>query len=86
MEPLLKSTRLIDGEVKGIMDNVKQKSKQSRRPDGHSFQAVKILKEKFDGDDNFLIYDYNDGSDGNSEFVVKSSRLKVNFLLNLKKK
>ena len=66
-----------------FIDNVKQKSKQSRRPDGHSFQAVKIQKEKFDGYDNFLIYDYNDGSDGNAEFVVKSSRLKVNFLLNL---
>ena len=66
-----------------FIDNVKQKSKQSRKPDGHSFQSFKILKEKSDGNDNFLIYEFIDGSDGNADFDVKSSIMKVNFLLNL---
>lgn len=34
----------------------------SRRPDGHNFKAIKILKDKFDTEDKYLIFEFNDGS------------------------
>ena len=65
------------------IDNVRRKVKNTRRPDGHSFNAVQILKNSFEKEDKFLIYDFNDGSDGSLPFVLKSSKRKVEVLNNL---
>ena len=44
------------------VDNIKSSVKKLKRPDGHSFQAVYMLKRKYDIQDKFLIYDINDGT------------------------
>ena len=62
------------------IDNLRRKSKASRRPDGHSFKAVEVLQNNFEKDDKFLIFDFNDGSDGNLPFVIKSSKRKIEIL------
>ena len=64
-------------------DNIKSSVKKLKRPDGHSFQAVYMLKQKYDIQDKFLIYDINDWTDGNIPFVLNSSRQKVDLLHNL---
>ena len=56
-----------------------------RRPDGHSFQAIKILQESLNKEDMYLIYQYNDGQDECLPFVIKSSTQKVELLCRLKK-
>ena len=48
-----------------------------RRPDGHSFEAIRILQESFNKEDMYLIYQYNDGQDECLPFVIKSSTQKV---------
>ncbi|XP_066936070.1 uncharacterized protein [Clytia hemisphaerica] len=65
------------------VDNLRRKSKASRRPEGHSFKAVEVLKRNFEKDDKFLIFAFNDGSDGNLPFVLKSSKRKVEILNHL---
>ena len=64
-------------------DNIKSSVKKLKRPDGHSFQGVYMLKQKYDIQDKFLIYDINDETDGNIPFVLNSSRQKVDLLHNL---
>ena len=61
-----------------FIDNVQKRELSSRRPDGHSFKAVDFVSE-----DEYLIFDYCDGSDGGIPFVMKSSARKVELLLNL---
>ena len=56
------------------IDNIKSSVKKPKRPDWHSFQAVHMLKWKYDIQDKFLIYDINDGTDGSIPFVLNSSR------------
>ena len=70
---------------KTYIDNIKRKEKTKRRPDGHCFKAVKILKTTFEKEDPYLAYSFNDGSDGRLPFVLKSSKLKVKLLQNLDK-
>ena len=41
-----------------------------------------MLKQKYDIQDKFLIYDINDGTDGSIPFVLNSSRKKVDLLHN----
>ena len=57
----------------------------TRRPFGHSFQAVKKLKETYEKTDKYLIFDLNDGEDGKQPFVIKSSSLKVEMMSNIDK-
>ena len=42
-----------------------------------------MLKQKYNIQDKFLIYDINDGTDGSIPFVLNSSRQKVDLLHNL---
>ena len=56
-----------------------------RRPDGHSFQAIKILQESLNKEDMYLIYQYNDGQDEYLLLVIKSSTRKVELLCRLNK-
>ena len=65
------------------IDNIKSSAKKLKRPDGKSFQAAHMLKQKYDIQDKFLIYDINDGTDGSIPFVLNSSRQKVDLLHNL---
>ena len=62
------------------LDNTRYKLKKCRRPDGHSFKAVSVLKERFDKQDKFLIFGMNDGSDGRISYVMKSSNRKVKLM------
>ena len=57
----------------------------TRRPDGHSFKAVDVIRNNFVSEDEYLIFDYCDGSYGGIPFVMKSSARKVELLLNLDK-
>ena len=57
----------------------------SRRPDGHSFKAVDVIRNNFVSEDEYLILDYCDGSDEGIPFVMKSRARKVDLLLNLDK-
>ena len=70
---------------RNYITNVKRKSKLSRRPFGHSFQAVKKLKETYGKTDKYLIFDLHDGEDGKQPFVIKSSSLKVEMMSNMDK-
>ena len=56
-----------------------------RRPDIHSFKDVDVIRNNFVSEDEYLIFDYCDGSDGGIPFVMKSSARKVELLLNLDK-
>ena len=56
-----------------------------RRPDGHSFEAIRILQESFNKEDMYLIYQYNDGQDEYLLLVIKSSTRKVELLCRLNK-
>ena len=38
------------------IDNNKKRVKKMRRPDGHSFEAIRILQESFNKEDMYLIY------------------------------
>ena len=62
-----------------FVDNLRKRDLSSRRPDGHSFKAVGFVSE-----DEYLIFDYCDSSDGGIPFVTKSSARKVELLLNLR--
>ena len=68
-----------------FLDNVRKRVLSSRRPDGHSFKAVDVIRNNFVSEDEYLIFDYCDGSDGGILFVMKSSARKVELLLNLDK-
>ena len=65
------------------IDNIKPSAKKLKRPDGKSFQAAHMLKQKYDIQDKFLIYDINDATDGSIPFVLNSSRQKVDLLHSL---
>ena len=68
-----------------FLDSVRKRVLSSRRPDGHSFKAVDVIRNNFVSEDEYLIFDYCDGSDGGILFVMKSSARKVELLLNLDK-
>ena len=68
-----------------FIDNVRKRVLCSRRPDGHSFKAVDVITNNFVSEDEYLIFDYCDGSDGGIPFVMKSSARKVELLLILDK-
>ena len=55
------------------------------RPDGHSFEAIRILQEGFNKEDMYSIYQYNDGQDECLPFVIKISTRKVELLCRLNK-
>ena len=65
------------------IDNLKAQEKRERRPDGHSFHAVEVLREKLVTQDKYLIFDLSDGSDGGVPYVLKSSKTKVGLLKKL---
>ena len=67
-----------------FIDNVRKSVLSSRRPDGHSFKAVDLIRNNFVSEDEYLIFDYCDGSDRSIPFV-KSSAWKVELLLNIDK-
>ena len=67
------------------IDNIKKRIKKMRRPDGHSFEAIRILQESFNKEDMYLIYQYNDGQDECLPFVIKSGTRKVELLCRLNK-
>ena len=54
---------------KTYIGNIKRKEKTMRRPGGYCFIAVKILKTTFEKKDPYLVYTFNDGSDGRIPFV-----------------
>ena len=66
------------------IDNVRWKFINIQRLDGHCFKAVQVLQRSFANKDKFLIFDYNDSSDGSPAFVLRSSKWKVEVLNNLK--
>ena len=47
-----------------FIDSVRKRKLFSRRPDGHSFKAVDVIRNNFVSEDEYLIFDYCDGSDG----------------------
>ena len=55
-----------------LINNLKSKGKMSRRPYSHSFEAVAVLKKKYESQDKYLIYKMDDGSG-----LTKLSLLKV---------
>ena len=65
------------------IDNVRKRVLFSSRPDGHCFKAVDVIRNNFASEDEYLIFDYFDGSDGGIRFVMKSSARKIELLLNL---
>ena len=65
-----------------FIDNVRKRVLSSRRPAGHSFKAVDVIRNNFVSEDESLIFDYCDGV---IPFVMKSSARKVELLLNLDK-
>ena len=68
-----------------FIDNVRKRVLSSRRPDGHSFRAVYVIRNNFVSENEYLIFDYCDGSDAGIAFVMKSSARKVKLSLNLDK-
>ena len=68
-----------------FIDNVRKRVLSSRRPDGHSFKAVDVIRNNFVSEDEYLIFDYCDGSYGGIPFVMKSSARNFELLLNLDK-
>ena len=69
----------------GYIDNIRKRTLVSRRPEGHSFKTVKILKDKFDTEDKYLIFEFSDGSDGRGSYVINSIKKKVELIVNLDK-
>ena len=64
--------------------NVKKSATKQKRPNGHSFEAVSVLKKKTDLKDAFLIYKANDGSlNEQPSYVFKSSKLRANMAINM---
>ena len=68
-----------------FIDNIRKRVLSSRRPEGHCFKGVDVIRNNFVSEDEYLIFDYCDGSDGGITFVMKSSASKVELLLNLDK-
>ena len=68
-----------------FIDNVRKRVLSRRRPEGHSFKTVDVIRNNFVSQDEYLIFDYCDGSDREIHFAMKSSARKVELLLNLDK-
>ena len=66
---------------KTFIDNIRRKEKSRRRPDGHCFEAVKLIQKIYEQEDRFLLYLYSNSA--TLPYVIKSSRLKLQFLQNL---
>ena len=54
-----------------------------RKPDGHNFEAIRILQKNFNKEDMCLVCQCNDGQDECLPFVIKSSTRKVELLCRL---
>ena len=67
------------------MENIKSKMRSSSRPYGHNFDAVSTIKETWELQHKFLVYKIDDGSDTDIPYVMKSSRRKVQTMLNMDK-
>ena len=65
---------------KTYIDN---ESEKNRRPDKHCLKAMKILKTTFEKEDPYLVYSFNNQSDGRLPFILKSSKLKIKLVQNL---
>ena len=63
-----------------LINNIKKKIKAVTHPHGQSFHAVRLLKEAYDTEDEFLIFDLDEGRESGIPFVVKSSRRKVEIM------
>ena len=68
-----------------FIDNIKAKEKSLSQPFGHSFNALRRLKESWDNQDRFLMYSIDDGSVSNVPYVIKSSRHKIKIMYDLDK-
>ena len=66
---------------KKFIANVRRKEKSRRRPDGHCFEAVKLLQKTYEQDDRFLLYSYSNSAI--LPYVIKSSGLKLQLLQNI---
>ena len=62
---------------------MKRKVKSVIRPHGQRFEAVRLVKQTYDAEDPYLIYDMDDGEASGLPFVIKSSRRKVQITYNL---
>ena len=56
-----------------FINNIKLKEKMSRRTHDHCFEAVSILKKKYENQDKYLVYELVDGSEAIESFVFKIS-------------
>ena len=65
------------------VDNLKHNTVKKKNPFGHSFAAVRILKESFDKEYPFLVYDYSDGEDKGFPYIVLSSQKKTELMANM---
>ena len=66
---------------KTFIDNIRRKEKSRRRPDGHCFEAVKLIQKIYEQEDRFLLYLYSNRA--TLPYVIKKSRLKLQLLQNL---
>ena len=64
-----------------FIDSVRRKEKSCRRPEGHCFEAVKLLQKPHEQEDRFLLYLYSNSA--TLAYVIKSSSLKLQLLQNL---
>ena len=65
-------------------DNTRNKIKMKKRPEGsHNFEAVKLIKAAYNDEDPYILFDFGDGADGSTPFIMKSGRLKVELLRKL---
>ena len=62
-----------------FIENKRAKLKSLKRPHGHSFEAVKVLKNAFSSQDKFAVFDFDDGT-GGPPYLIKSSQRKVGLL------
>ena len=64
--------------------NLKKKAVSEANPQGHSFEAIGILKAKTDERDKFLIHKVNDRRlNGNPSFVFKTSTFKAKLAMSM---
>ena len=57
-----------------FIDNSNSKEKMSRRPHGHSFKAVALLKKKYESQDQYLIYEIMMGAKLTSLLFLKVAK------------
>ena len=65
------------------IDNVIAKRRRELNPHGHNFEAVRVLQEAWNDKDEFLVYKLDDGTELGFPYVVKSSEMKVEMMVNM---